>query len=277
MSRQAFLILTHKPIPHILKYADLYPDVDFYIHFDMKVEVNDLFDKKSLRKNTFILPDDMRVDVRWAGFSMVLAMINLLRFATELSRSDYFHFVSADDMLFIENCREKIDHKKIYIEYKESIKHRYRLRFNTFHADKKWQTSFFGKVYTFLLKALDRLTPWHHKINSLFGSQWFSISKEDAITVLSSITIDDINFFRRKLCPDEHFFQYIIKKANLQAKVSPQGNLRYIIFDKKYKNGRSPLVITYNDLPKNLHTSIISSRKFEADEILHYLSKRKSN
>jgi len=39
MNKHAFLILTHKPIEHIYKFAKYYKDCNFYIHVDKKSDM----------------------------------------------------------------------------------------------------------------------------------------------------------------------------------------------------------------------------------------------
>lgn len=39
VNKNAFLILTHKPIEHIYAYAQFYKNYNFYVHVDKKVDI----------------------------------------------------------------------------------------------------------------------------------------------------------------------------------------------------------------------------------------------
>ena len=69
-------------------------DIFFFIHVDRK---SDISEKIIQRQNVVILPQDMRVDVRWAQFSQVEATLNLLRYATTEQTFDYFCLLSGQD------------------------------------------------------------------------------------------------------------------------------------------------------------------------------------
>ncbi|MDT7995797.1 conjugal transfer protein, partial [Acinetobacter baumannii] len=79
------------------------------------------------------------------------------------------------------------------------------------------------------------------------GSQWFSIKRKQLCILIDSITQEDIDFFVKKLCPDEHFFQYLIEKNGLIGNLS-EDNRRFLFFDKKYQNGSSPIFLSLEQL-----------------------------
>lgn len=239
-----FLILTHKPIEHIFYYAELNKEIFFYVHVDKKIDINKI-KKESKYGNVVFLNDQDRVDVSWAGFSMIQATINLLNFAlSNCNKNEYFHLISGDDVLL--NDRVNWCDSRIFIECRESSEHRYRMRFNTPHADTKYQRTLLGKFITQIFKKIDLLLPTNEKF--YFGSQWFSIRRNELETLMNSITEEDFKYFRKKLCPDEHFFQYLIIKNNLLGSVSNEGNKRFIKFDSNFQHGSSPIFLSLEQL-----------------------------
>lgn len=258
MKKISILILTHKNIDHIYNLAQQMPDSSFYIHVDSKADITKIKKEFINVKNIFFVEN--RVDIKWAGFSLVQATLNLMNYALQHDESnEYFHLISGDDV-FLTDLLAWND-SQIYMECKESKEHRYRMRFNAPHADTQYQRSIFGKLLTQGYKFLDKLVPTAEKF--YFGSQWFSIRREQLQKILNSISIEDMDFFRKKLCPDEHFFQYLVIKNSLLANISPLGNKRFIIFDANYQRGSSPIFLTTKHLLQAKSEQYWFARKVE--------------
>ncbi len=265
MNTQAILVLTHKPIPHIFEYATQYPNVNFYIHVDKKVAISNI--KIKDMKNIFFLNDIDRIDIKWAGFSMIQATLNLIYYALDKdAKNEYFHLISADDVIL--NLGSHVPDDKIFMECYCSQKHRYRMRFNTLHADTIYQRNFIGKVLTQLYKKVDLLLPTKKKY--YFGSQWFSISRNYLEILINSISAKDISFFEKKLCPDEHFFQYLVAKNNLLSQLSSEGNKRYIVFDSAYQHGSSPIWLNPKQLQEAFGSGYWFARKVQPEVISEF-------
>lgn len=271
VNSNAFLILTHKPIDHIYKYAEYYTNSNFYIHVDKKVDIN--FIKTKKLENIYFLNDENRVDISWASFSMVQATLNLMEFALEHdSKNSFFHLISGDDVIFDTLDVIPFDTSKIYIECYETLMLRYRVRFNTPHAGSKSQRKIYGKALTYFFKVLDKFLPTSKKY--FIGSQWFSISNEDLKTIVySKFRNECAIFFKNKLCPDEHFFQYLILKCDLASKIT-NNNKRYIVFDKSYQNGSSPRFLDIESLKKIDNQTFWFSRKVQKETINLFLQHR---
>lgn len=274
MSKHAFLILTHKPIEHIYKFAKYYKDCNFYIHVDKKSHITKI--NTCDQENVFFLPNPDRVDITWAGFSMVQATINLINFALNHDSSNsFFHLISGDDVILNAFDDFSFDPEQIYMECYESPRHRYRVRFNTPHADTRHQRKIYGKALTVLYKILDRIIPSEEKC--LFGSQWFSIGRNNLEIMMSSIDKDYINAFIHKLCPDEHFFQYLVKRNNLMNKLSIDSNKRFIVFDPNYQHGSSPIFLDLETLKAKSESSYLFSRKVQPNVIEEFIAFRGLN
>lgn len=60
----AILVLAHKPIKYFENLASNNPQICFFVHMDKKVEI---LDPKI--NNLKFLPNELRVNVKWGGFS----------------------------------------------------------------------------------------------------------------------------------------------------------------------------------------------------------------
>lgn len=273
MKKHAFLVLTHKPIEHIYEFANHYKNCNFYIHVDKKTDITKI--NTFNLENIIFLPDSDRIDVTWAGFSMVQATLNLINFSLKNNTNSFFHLISGDDVILKAFDGFSFDPDQIYMECYESPRHRYRVRFNTPHADTKYQRKIYGKVLTVLYKILDRIVPSDEKC--LFGSQWFSIGRNNLEIMISSIDKDYINSFCHKLCPDEHFFQYLVKKNNLMDKLSIESSKRFIVFDPNYQHGSSPIFLNLETLKAKNESSYCFSRKVQPNVIKKFIEFRGLN
>lgn len=234
------LILAHKSLKSNFLLFENYSHVNFYIHFDLKSNLEEMRLECAHLKNVFFV--DKRFDIKWAGFSMVQATLSLFNYALNHDEKNiFFHLISGDDVALMLSDALSWNDDRIYMECFNSSAHRYRMRFNLPHADTKYQRSFFGKMLTQCCKILDRIIPTNQIF--YFGSQWFSIRRFELEIILNSVTESDLIFFKKKLCPDEHFFQYLIKKNDLISNISSQGNKRFIVFDNNFQRGSSPIFL----------------------------------
>ncbi|WP_152630439.1 beta-1,6-N-acetylglucosaminyltransferase [Acinetobacter ursingii] len=245
VSKICILILTHKSLNSSMALFNNYAHVNFYIHVDLKSNFIEIYEDIKNLDNVFFI--DNRVDVKWAAFSMVQATINLINFALNHDEeNEYFHLISGDDVALMLPESLSWNDDRIFMECYNSYSHRYRMRFDTFHADTQYQRSFFGKFLTQCCKFLDKIMPTNETF--YFGSQWFSIRRFELEIILNSITESDLIFFKKKLCPDEHFFQYLIKKNDLISNISSEGNKRFIVFDENFQRGSSPIFLNRTQL-----------------------------
>ncbi|ENX71649.1 hypothetical protein F884_00210 [Acinetobacter sp. CIP 102143] len=259
----SFLILTHKPIEHIFYYADLNKDIFFYVHVDKKIDINKI-EKEARYGNVVFLNDQDRINISWAGFSMIQATINLIAYALAHDKqNEYFHLISGDDVVL--HRAPSWNNSDIFIECRESKEHQYRMRFDTPHADTKYQRKLLGKALTQFYKKIDKILPTQEKF--YFGSQWFSIRRKELEILMNSITESDLNFFRKKLCPDEHFFQFLIIKNKMLDKVSVYGNKRFIKFDPNFQRGSSPICLNTDQLSNAQKQNYWFARKVEPQEM----------
>lgn len=268
MEKHAILILSHSNISHIYDYANAFPNYNFYIHQDIKFPITNFVPNKN--NNLYLLPKDLSYSVNWGSFSQVKATNSLLRYALENDDNEFFHLISGSDLI-LGNIKELLfDKNIIYMECFDSIDHRYRVRFFAPHSDTKHQRMLHGKIYTKFLKVADRLIPSSKKY--YFGSSWFSISRNYLKIIMASIDSEFNDLFRKRLCPDEHYYQYLIYKNNLQSHLSRTGNRRFIVFDKDYNNGNNPIFLDMNAINSIDKNKYWFARKVTPDTISSYLN-----
>ena len=160
----AFLILCHRPPRYWLRLAQSAPESRFYLHYDAKADWTEARGLAAGCANMRFT--DRRIDVRWAGFSMVAATLELLRCALAESGNEWFHLLSGNCVLLLPiaglaaRCAA-LPPETLLLESAPSRRLNYRVRFDTPHADRTWQRSLRGKILTKCFQAADRLLPCH--------------------------------------------------------------------------------------------------------------------
>lgn len=92
----AILLLCHKNAEQINLFLNTlkHPDIEFFIHVDKKSNIIDQIEKRS---DIHILPDTLRIDVRWGEFSQTQATLNLFSEAHKMKKFDYYWLCSGQD------------------------------------------------------------------------------------------------------------------------------------------------------------------------------------
>lgn len=92
----AILLLCHKNAEQINLFLETlkHPDIEFFIHMDKKADIVDQLIK---RPDIHVLPDNLRVDVRWGEFSQTQATLNLFSAARKIKNFDYYWVCSGQD------------------------------------------------------------------------------------------------------------------------------------------------------------------------------------
>ena len=193
-TKVAILILAHKSIDYFLNLADRNKNILFFVHFDKKYDHNLI----SVPSNLIVLAENNRVDVRWGGYSQVQAMINIFHCALQNKEVEFFHLVSGEDVLLSEDelAAEFLmwNNSDIFMDIQNSLRHRFRVRFFAPHVETKWQRKMIGKLFTFSLKILDKIIPT--KKDFWFGSNWFSIRRNDLKKILDLASSKYLDFFK---------------------------------------------------------------------------------
>jgi hypothetical protein len=243
--RVAYLVMAHSGLTFVDRLIASLNDDNcvFYVHVDQKAAESYASDLK----NVTVLSD--RVNVEWAGYSVVEAEVRLLRRAVE-SGSDYYVLLSgADypirpnqflyDLLatgneFINVCRVPTAHKPLS-------------RFESYHFDyNRRAKSVVNYGLRFAETAL-RLARVKKKIpfELYAGSQWFALTSGAVSHVLSTLDEDASyeRFFRTCLCADEALFQTILANSRFRDRIVTN--------------------LTYTDWSTNPAPAVISDRHIE--------------
>lgn len=289
----AVLIQCHKSPKHInmLLEALQHEDIFFFIHVDRK---SDISEKISQRQNVVILPQEMRVDVRWAQFSQVEATLNLLRYATTEQTFDYFCLLSGQDfpiespksiLRFLENG-EKSNYINLFKSLHSGATHANNYDKRNQISYPKWMLSQGSGVrilrrlwvlisggynHTFRIFMKKPL----HDVNFYFGSQWWCIHHDFVKYLLEYIEKHPqyIAFFEDSSCPDESFFQTLL--MNSPYSCTRNDYLHYIDWSE---GGSSPKNLTNLDYEKIVNSGKLFARKIDGDyELLEMLKKHQHN
>jgi hypothetical protein len=219
----AFLILAHTDPEHLFKLVNaLGYECDIFIHLDKKSEVFH-FSKNIKQKNVSFI--DNRVEVSWAGISMIDAQMNLIE-ETLKFKEKYSHvvFLSGSDypikkMDYILNYFSSQSDREFikFIDMRESPEHYMKL------INQKWFKEPFirrqnkilisiDKGIRFLLNKIKFRNNWTVNIIPYFGSQWIALSLDCAQYVYD---FHNQNYIFRKFnkftfSPDEHYIHTII-------------------------------------------------------------------
>lgn len=272
MNKHALLIQTHQPIDYFLVLAQRLPNVNFYVHIDKKCDDSMLNIGGSL-DNVFLLEN--RVDVKWGGFSQVRATLALFEQAFANTENQFFHLISGEDVVLQDfDSMEKIWQTQDFamlLTCQIAPQYGYRFASDTLHADSNLQRQFIGKVLTKIYQAKAKLLPYQNTV--YFGSQWFSVTRDDWAKILPSVA-EYSDFFEKKLVPDEHFFQTLVKEKWVTEKTDiniANDNKRFIIFDKNVNNGNSPIYLDLLQLERAKFDGFWFARKVKQDVAIKWL------
>lgn len=275
-NKSAVLILCHSPIPYVAKLASYERDVNFYIHVDSKIDIEKIKQDFSTETNNVYWIEN-RINIQWGGFSIIQAILTLISMALENNENKYFHLISGNcvflvDIPIIAERMSTYPREAIFLELASSVRRRYRIRFNVPHADTKYQRALLGRFLTKFYQLMDKLISPNTEIikKAPFGNMWFSANIEGMKKLLAIVTEETKNYFRHKLVPDEHFFQYLIIKNNLENYI--YNNKRYIYF---IGSANHPENLYLEDLIDIDSSEYWIARKVNKDVALNYLKKIK--
>lgn len=272
--KHALLVQAHKNIGYFINLANITPTINIYIHFDKKSDEYERLKKQRLPNNVYLI--DNRVAVNWGGFSQIQATLQLFAMAFDHLENQFFHLLSGEDAVLqdfskIEQSWQQDFNFAMMLSCEIKPKYAYRVAFDTVHADTDWQRQFWGKVFTKYYQLFAKIKPYQQPI--YFGSQWFSVTRQDWQQILPFLDGYQ-QFFSKKLVPDEHFFQTIVKeKTNMNV---ANNNKRLIIFDKNVNRGNSPIYLSLQQLQQAKIDNFWFARKVSADVAHAWLKEQQS-
>lgn len=241
----AYLILAHKnPIQFKRLINKLSGDI--YVHIDKKCNIDEF---KVEQSNIFFIKQ--RIDVKWGGYSMIEATLNLINEATRTVNYNYFILLSGDDYL-IKNEEDffkyLIAHEgNAYIELidveKEAIN--FAPRYKKYHMFEK--KNIITKIIQKIIDLIIKNRRVYSNMKIMKGSQWWCLDR-DSIEYLQQYIKNNpkvLKYFKHVHIPDEMFFQTILFNSPQRDKII-NDNLRYIILEDFH-----PEILTRKDF-KNL-------------------------
>lgn len=268
--KHAYLIMAHNDFAQLnqLLYALDDERNDIYLHIDRKTHfsVDKLY--KPLKAEMILTP---RIRVNWGGDSQIRCELLLLEIATSTIHK-YYHLISGADLpikthdaihAFFEN-----NTKNYIIHYNENIDQFSSSRLREYHIFQNI-IGRNGGIHIAACEYLERLSLWvqkKSKINRLRqcslelykGGNWFSITHEMALQILSSKQIIN-KIFGKTLCADEFFVQTIAMNSVLKDTVVSD-NLRYIDWARG-----SPYTFRSEDEENLMNSDKLFARKFNSE------------
>lgn len=268
--KHAYLILAHNDVPLLETLVSCLDDSrnDIFIHWDAKS--GDTPSLTAVKSRLFML--EQRVDVRWAGFSMVEAEYMLFKEAFKNGPYEYYHLLSGMDLPiksqdYIHETCEKMagtefigfaDTPQSEIDFR--VQHQF-----LFPEDFRTKNILKRGLRFMYLKYQDVTHKRRTDVTVKKGAQWCSLTNSFVEYLLeqeSSVR----ELFRNTFCPDELFIQTVCVnspfKDNLKKASSEyDGNMRFI----KWVNGEL-LPIEASDLPYLQSSDRWFARKFTSSD-----------
>ena len=248
------------------------PMVDIYLHIDLKSR--DSFEKYvvenpiELNGGGYYLIESRGCN--WGDLSLSLTELALFRAVINSNiKYDYIHLISGQDFSLkpIESIIAECNLNNFdYISYMEdgSLKDRLsrRVRYYHFFMNRS-RNPFFNFVRKSLLLpqiilGVNRLRSTH--MDFQVGSEWCSLTYSSVFFLLKEFPKYK-HLFEHSSCSDECYKQMILQNRR-DAKFSPEGNKRFIIFDNL---APSPQTLTSEDYNQIMSSNCFFARKFDDD------------
>ncbi len=280
----ANLLLSQKNAEQINLFLETlkHPDIEFFIHMDKKADIVNQLIK---RQDIHVLPDNLRVDVKWSGFSMIEATLNLLKEAYKATRFDYYWLCSGQDFP-LKSPGQIIEYFSMhvgrnFISLRPS--YNYQNDHHENHLDKRNVMKYpeFLMDRTFTKRLLKRLyieisggwnSTYHifrrkDKFSTLsfyFGPQWIAITNSFTKWLLSYLSDNPWyeEGYKSSLTPDESFFQTLFMMSPYSA--TRYDYLHYVDWSERPgKPKNSPNTLVLGDYEKIKNSGYLMARKFD--------------
>ena len=274
----AHIILVHKNPEQVARLIRRlsHPDVDCWVHVDRKCDIAG-FGDISRMDNVYLT--EPRVTVKWAGYSIVRAMLNGMRAVLNSSEEyDYVNFLSGQDYplqpadrllhyLSDHNGYEFVGNRP-YGETEQNVErvHKYHFTGAGFPGRQLLQ-----RAVNVLLP--DRRLPYDFIIRK--GPQWMTLTTAAILHILEFVSENPrySRYFKWVHAPDEFFFQTILYNSPFRAKMRNQ-IFHHIDWSEGKKN---PKTFTIEDRERLVTSGQLFARKFDMSvdlQILDLLDKR---
>ncbi|WP_167858482.1 beta-1,6-N-acetylglucosaminyltransferase [Methylobacterium nonmethylotrophicum] len=279
--RMAVLIMAHAHPEQVGRLVERLsaPFVDIYLHIDRRTESGPFLSALGGRPGCTVLPDRDRVGVLWGGFSVVQAILNLVRTARRgspaaerfclLSGADYparpIHAIAremAGDVEYID-VEQKLDPKGSRF-CDTTIQHHHLGNFRLFNP----RTSPSGHLVTWGAMLGGMLPRLRQPATDLYrGSCWWALTRTaiDEILALIARQPGELAWFRKAVVPDELVFPSFVMATSRRDRVwrdpvdrgvlsEPDEGRRLGSHFIRWGGGISPEILTERD-----HDAILAS------------------
>jgi len=269
--RIAHILIAHKnpsQLERLIKKMQ-YPEFDFYIHIDKKVDIQNFLYLKDIARVFFI---EKRIKCSWGGYSTLQAMLTSLEEVLDTNiQYGFYNLLSAQDYPIKANdiihdfLQKNADKSFIYYELENesnwwgsAVQ-----RFQKYHLT---DFNFTGKfvVEKIINKLLPRRSfPLPLKLYGGSKASWWTINKENAIYLISFLRKERElgNFLKFCWGTDEFVIPTILMNSNLKDKIV-NNNLRYIDFPEGSAN---PKILLSDDINELLRSDMLFARKFDIE------------
>ena len=271
--KHAYLILAHNDASLLETLVSCLDDArnDIYIHWDAKSGRV----PKLRTKNAHLYVLNERINVNWAGFSMVKAEYLLFKEACKNGPYAYYHLLSGADLpiksqdYIHQECERMMGTEFIAFADAPQSEIDYRVQQFFLFPEKFKEAGIEKKALRGIcLIAQDLVGYRRTNVTVKKGSQWCSVTQA-FVEYLISQEKDVYKLFNHTFCPDELFIQTVCYNSDYYNKVNKagsefDGNLRFI----KWEKGEL-LPIEEKDLEKMKDSGRWFARKFSGkDRIL---------
>lgn len=273
----AYLILAHNTPNHLRHLIESLSTnaSTFFIHIDKKSDIKEY----AYLKKENVHFTKKRIAVYWGDFSLVEAILNLLRTAfLSTVKFDRFVLLSGADYpikstAYIENFfRKNSDKEFISIDKQAKLVKRL-TKYKLSPKD--------GKIINSIKKVLQKLNlipqnrnykNYLKEITPYGGSGWWAISYDAVDYILRFVNKNPkiVKFFKHTICPDEIFFSTILGNSHFKEK-----SVRELTFADWGKGGKSPAYITHEHIERLKHPSVYLSSKHNPYGYIEFLFARK--
>lgn len=293
--KHAFAVIFHKNFEQLNILLSQLDDKDFdvYLHIDAKVDFSPTQVREMKHARLFYIQN--RTDVKWAGFSMIVAQRQIYKEIYETGiYYDFIHVVSAQD-LFIKPIDEfkaflAQNGKKQYVSYwispasiyyhhgenYDNLPDGYATTKTTPRLVKVWAYAIVGYIPGHQI-AFKKKKEIHVKLKK--GAQWMSFTHECLAYIVTFLDENEDFFysFQDAMCPDEIIFPTIIWNSPFRHEIfntrpgalSSTNNLRctrWVMKSKDLFDMPNTFIYTETFRKYLLHSNAFIARKFDLDK-----------
>lgn len=274
--RQSILILAHKNFDHLQRLVDYFrDDCDVFVHVDRKVVIP-AESLASILSMPQVKGLYQAISVNWGGFSVLESEMLLFEHALQTSEASMFHLISGQDYpikpldAFLDFFQRHDD--RDYIEYKphpirqwgDHFFDRYRYYFPC-DVENKQLLSRDAYIWASVRRQAEKgwVRDPIQEYDTLYkGSQWMSLTRLSAQTVLDSIRQNPsfYNRLRDTFAPEETYPHTILLNSKRRA-IILNNNLRYVRW--LGENGNNPSNLGPEHFDEILKSDCFFARKME--------------